>query len=418
MDVRRLGLLVFGVGFVILFVILAIAEGIGNPSVPSGDVALVEDAPGDAGEVTQAKFDHSLELAAKQAGEEKPPKPGDPKYDELKETTLGSILQSIWLEGLAAEEGIEVSDQEVVKSRKKIENENFGSKKEFEKFLKESGFTSADVDERVKLEVLSEKLKKQIQEGVPAPSKSEVEDYYEAAKDTQFKQPASRDIRLIQNKDKKKVEVAMDLLKKDNSAASWKKVAKKFSTESLSKENGGERPGVTEGTLEEPLDADVFGADQDQLIGPVKTKQGYTVFEVESSTPESTQELKAVESQIESTLAQRNEQEYFGSFVANFTTQWTQRTFCASGFVTEQCANFQPSGHSPTAPETCYEANPKGGLPEACPAPVFQLVPALPGSVTPLEPRGKPLPQRPRPAGPEEEEAATSLPEGIPQPTP
>jgi parvulin-like peptidyl-prolyl isomerase len=415
--VRRLGLLVFGVAFLALFVIVAIAEGIGHPSVPSGDVALVEDAPGDVGQVTQEKFDHALELTAIQAGEKKAPKPGSPKYDELKETALDAILESVWLQGLAAEEGVEVSDKEVAAERKKVEKESFGSKKEFEKFLKESGYTSADVDERVKLQVLSEQLQKKVGESVAAPSKGEIEDYYEAAKGTQFKQPASRDIRMVQNKDEKKVEAAKEQLEKDNSAASWKKVATKYSTDSLSKENGGERLGVTEGTLEEPLDADVFGAEEDQLIGPVKTKQGYTIFEVKSSTPESTQELKAVESQIESTLSQRNQQEYFGAYVAAFTSTWTDRTFCDSGFLTERCANFQPSGHPSAAPEACYEANPKGGLPEACPAPVFQLAPALPGSVTPLEPRGKPLPQRPRPAGPEEE-AAEALPEGIPAPTP
>jgi len=420
-DVRRLGLLVFGAAFVVLFAIAAIAEGIGDPSIPSGDVALVEDAPGDVGEVTQAEFDHALELSVKQAGEKKAPKPGTPKYDELKETALNAIFEGIWLQGLAAEEGVEVSDEELAKERRKVEKESFSSKKEFKEFLKESGFTSADVDERVKLQVLSERLQKQLQAEVPSPSKGEIEDYYEAAKDTQFKQPASRDVRLIQNKDKKKVNAAKDILKEDNSAASWKKVAKKFSTESLSKDNGGERTAVTEGTLEEPVDAAVFAAKQDKLEGPLKAEGGYYLFEVESSTPESTQELKTVESQIESTLAQRLEQEYFSAFVSDFSSKWMQRTFCADGYQIDRCANATADAHPATAPETCYEANPKGGLPDACPAPVFQLVPAVPGSITPLEPRGKPLPQRPRPAGLEEEGeegATTSLPEGIPPPTP
>jgi hypothetical protein len=90
------------------------------------------------------------------------------------------------------------------------------------------------------------------------------------------------------------------------------------------------------------------------------------------------------------------------------------RTFCASDYVVERCANFERSPHPSAAPAGCYEANPKGGLPEACPAPVFQAIPALPGTVTPLEPQGKALPQRPLP----KEEAgagaagATGLPEG------
>lgn len=411
---RRLGLLVFGAAFVVLFVVVAIAEGIGSPSVPSGAVALVATVPKDIGEVTQARFDHALELASKQGGEKKVPKPGEAKYDELKETALNSIFEAIWLQGQAEEWGIEVSDAEIAKELKKVKKESFKSEAEFKKFLKESGYTSEDINERVKLQILSTQLQEQLKEQVPTPSSNEVKNYYEAAKATQFTQKSSRDVRVVVNKDKKKIEEAQQALSKDDSAKNWKKVAKKYSEDPSSKENGGLKKGVQEGIEEEPLNAALFNTPEGQLEGPVKTKVGYTIFEVESSTPESVQELKTVESQIQSTLAQREEQEYFTNFVGSFSTKWMQRTHCASGFVTERCANYKPSGHPSTAPEACYEANPKGGLPEACPAPVSQLVPALPGTVTPLEPKGKPLAQRPHPAGEEKEEAAAGL-EGLPE---
>jgi parvulin-like peptidyl-prolyl isomerase len=411
---RRLGLIVFGAAFVVLFVVVAIAEGIGSPSVPSGDIALVEGVPGELGEVTEARFEHALELASKQGGEKKVPKPGDAKYEELKETALSSIFESIWLQGLAAEEGIEVSEQEVAKELKKLKKESFKTEAEFKKFLKESGYNSKDVNERVKLQILSAKLQENLKEKAPQPSKGEIEAYYEAAKATQFTQKPSRTIRVVVNKSKKKAEEALQALEKDDSAKSWKDVAKKYSEDPTTKENGGLREGVQEGVEEEPLNADIFGAPEGRVEGPIKTKSGYTVFEVKNSTPESVQELKTVENQIQATLAQRAEQEYFTTFVGTFSTTWTQRTHCASGYVTERCANYKSSGHSKTAPETCYEANPKGGLPEACPAPVNQLVPAMPGTVTPLEPKGKPLAQRPRPAGEEKEEGAAGL-EGLPE---
>ena len=411
---RRLGLLVFGAAFLVLFVVVAIAEGVGDPSVPSGDVALVEDAPGDSGDVTKAEFDHALELAAAQGGEKQVPKPGDAKYDELKETALNSIFESIWLQGLADEWGIEVSDAEVAKELKKVKKESFKSAAEFKKFLNESGFTPADVDERVKIQILTAKLQEQLKERSPTPSQSEIEDYYEAAKATQFTQKPSRDVRLIVNKDRKKAKEAREALAKDDSAGNWKKVAKKYSEDPATKESGGLQKGLQEGVIEEPLNAAIFNTPEGQVEGPIKAQRGYTVFEVANSTPESAQELKAVESQIQSTLAQQLEQEYFNGFGSSFNTDWTQRTFCASDYVTERCANFEGSGRPATAPEGCYEANPEGGLPEACPAPVFQLVPALPGTVTPLEPKGKPLAQRPRPMEEEKEEGAAGL-EGLPE---
>lgn len=409
---RRLGLIVFGVAFIVLFLIVAISEGVGDPSVPSGDVALVEDAPGDIGEVTKERFDHALELAAKQGGEKKVPKPGQPKYEELSETALNSILEAVWVQGLAAEEGIEISDEEFAKERKKLKDESFKTKKEFKEFLKESGFNSEDIDERVRLQILSSKLQEGLQEKAPTPSKSEIENYYEAAKATQFTQQPTRDVRLIVNKKRAKAKKAQEELVKDNSANNWKKVAKKYSEDPTTKGTGGLQQGVQEGVLEEPLNKAVFSTPEGTVEGPIKAQRGFTVFEVVNSTPESVQELKAVETQIESTLAQQLEQEYFTAFVSTFNTQWVGRTFCASDYVTERCANFKGDGHPAVAPEGCYEADPKGGPPEACPAPVFQLAPALPGSVTPLQPRGTPLPQRPRPK--EEEGAGAEGAGGIP----
>lgn len=419
---RRLGLLAFGAAFVVLFAVVAIAEGIGHPSVPSGDVAYVEDAVGDSGEVTMADFEHALEQAAAQSGQKKTPKPGSEEYESLKETAMNALLEPIWLEGLAAEMGIEYSDKEVEREFRKLKKENFKTEAEYKKFLKEAKFTKEDVLERVRLQKASTQIQEDLKENTSKPSQVEIESYYEAAKATQFTQQPSRNIRKVVNKSKKKAEEALAALEKDDTAKNWRTVAKQYSEDATTKESGGLSEGVTEGASEEPLDADIFGASEGQVIGPVKTKEGYVVFEVEKSTPEKAQKLSEVEAQIQSTLEQRAEQEYFTAFVANFNSTWTARTFCASGYETSRCANYKGTGHPSTAPEGCYEANPKGGLPEACPAPVFQAIPALPGSVTPLEPTGKPLAQRPRPAGlgeEEGEEGLTGLPPGVvPEGTP
>jgi parvulin-like peptidyl-prolyl isomerase len=415
---HRRALIGFGALFVALFLVVAIADGVGKPSIPSGDVVLIQDAPGDGGEISKADFERALEQAASQGGQKKVPKPGEKGYEELKETALKNLIEPVWLEGLADELGITVTEQEVAQEFKKLKNENFKTEAEYQKFLKEAHFTQEDINQRVKLQRLTSELQETLKKNVPTPSHEEIVNYYEAAKATQFTQKASRDVRLVVNKDRKKAEEALDALRKDDTAKNWEEVAKKYSEDPATKESGGLRKAVTEGATEEPLDAAFFSTPEGQVEGPIKTSQGYTVFEVENSTPESAQELKTVEAQIEGTLAQRAEQEYFASFVSDFNAKWKSRTFCASGYTIEKCSNFKGSGHPEAAPEGCYEANPKGGLPEACPAPVFQLIPALPGTITPLEPTGKPLAQRPRPAGEEkEEEAAAALPEGaVPPP--
>ena len=83
----------------------------------------------------------------------------------------------------------------------------------------------------------------------------------------------------------------------------------------------------------------------------------------------------------------------------------------------ERCSNFKGDGHPASAPPGCYEADPKGGLPKACPAPVAQVAPALPGSVTLLKPQGERLPQRPRPGGPQRSAPKARCPKACPAPT-
>lgn len=397
--IRRLALLVFGVLFVLLFVIVAIAEGLGDPDVPSGDVALVEEAPEGLGSITQEEFDKAFAQAASQAGTKQPPKPGDKQYDEIKETALSSLLDMVWIQGEAEERGVTVSEDEVAEELKKLKKENFKDEAEYKKFLKDSGFTQADVNERVKLQIIGTEIQDEINNSAPEPDQDAIENYYEAAKATQFTQPPTRDVRLIVNKDKAKAEEALKQLQQDSSAANWKKVAKRFSEDSLTKSKGGLQKGIAEGAFEEPLNESIFGAAEDAVEGPVKTATGYNVFMVEGSTDEKVSSLSEVESQIKSQLEQQAQQDAFGAFISSYTSRWTARTFCADGYVIERCANFKSDGRPSTAPPACYEEDPKGGKPEACPAPVFQLIPAAPGSVTPVEPRGKPAPQRPVPSG-------------------
>ena len=64
---QRLALVVFGALFVVLFAGFAVAQGIGQPSVPSGDVAIVKDVPDDIGTVSEADFKRALLQQAAQA---------------------------------------------------------------------------------------------------------------------------------------------------------------------------------------------------------------------------------------------------------------------------------------------------------------------------------------------------------------
>jgi parvulin-like peptidyl-prolyl isomerase len=429
--VRRLGLLVFGAAFILLFVILAIAEGLGDPGIPSGSIAVVEEVPADAaapfdkpfkncegktvtqdlGDVTDSEFGCAFKQVVASAGLKGEPKPGDKQYDELKETTVGSLLETIWIQGLAAEEGISVTTEEVEKELKKLKDQNFKSDAEFEKFLKTSHYTTQDVNERVKIQILSTKIQEQLGETAAEPSKDEINEYYEEAKSSQFTTPPTRDVRILIAKDVKEATAAKEALLKDNSAKSWTEVVKKYSESEAT--NGGLQSGVTEEQYAAPVGPAIFGAPVGKVEGPIKyATSGQIVFQVEKKNPEKVQPLGEAEAQIKAQLSQQTQEQIFGRFVANFQGLWRSRTFCADGYVVEKCSNFKSEGHSAEADPACYEANPEKA-PEACPAPVPQAKPALPGSVSIITPKGEPLAQRPRPAGLESAEGVPSI-EGLP----
>ena len=415
---QRLGLVVFGLLFVLLFLGFAITQGLGAPSVPDGDVAIVEEAPEDIDTVSQAEFDRAMLQAAAQAGLKAAPKPGDKKFDEIKEGALGELLDAIWIQGQAEEMGIEVTDKQIATELAQIKKQNFNTAAAFQKFLEESKFNAEDVDKRVRLQILSTQIQQRLTSGAPPATESQIEDYYEAAKETQFTQPASRDIRAIVNKDPKKVEEAKAALEKDDTPKNWKVVAKKYSEDPFTKTTGGLQAGVTEesGRFPENVEAAMFTAALLQVEGPIKGPAGSYVFQVQKTTPEKVQALKEVKAQISSQLTQQAQQESFSEFVAGYQNRWTARTFCADGYVIERCANYKGSGRPANAPPACYEADPKGGKrPEDCPAPVLANSPALPGSTTILTPQGERLPQRPRPVGLEEEKEGAAAPglEGI-----
>lgn len=414
---QRLALILFGALVVVLFAGFAIAQGIGKPSVPEGDVALVEGVPSEVGEVSEKEFRQALLQQAAAGGLKKVPKEGSTKFEELKEATLSELLNAIWIQGEAEEMGIKPpTAKKLADELEKIKEQNFPTPAAYKEFLETSKLTQEDVDKRVELQVQSAAISERVQNESGVPSEGEIADYYEAEKDTQFTTKPSRDVRIITNKDKAKVEAAKSALEADSSAASWKEVAQKYSSDPTTKTKGGLQPGLTEELLATagPFKDAIFDAATNELVGPVKFQGNYTVIEVVKLTPEKVQTLEEAKAQISSTLTQQKQESALNEFVSSWQGKWRSRTFCAAGFEVEGCSNFKGEGRPAGADPACYEADPKKA-PTACPAPVTSISPAVPGSVTILQPQGERKPQGPMPS-PAAAGAGEELPEGLEAP--
>jgi parvulin-like peptidyl-prolyl isomerase len=411
---QRLGLILFGSLLVLLFVGFAVTQGIGSPSVPSGDVVKVQDVPDELATISQKDFDRALAVQIKGAKLKKPPAPGSKKYEEVKEATLTELIEGVWLRGQAEEMGISVTDKQVEEELAQIKKTNFPTPSSYQKFLKESGLSEEEVNDRVELQVLSTGIQEQVSSESPAPSQSEIEDYYEAEKASQFTEKESRDVRIIINEDKAEVEAAKKELEKDNSPANWKKVATKYSSDPTSKSKGGLQEGITEEFLKGDLKEAIFGSATGEIKGPTKFETNWILTEVVKLNAAKVKALAEVKAQIEETLKGEKQQTFLSEFVSDYETKWNSRTHCASGYVIEKCANFTGDGHPANAAPACYEADPKTPATE-CPAPVTPISPALPGTITPQKPKGEPFPQRPQPESAGEETGTEVPPGAVPQ---
>jgi foldase protein PrsA len=354
------------------FVPAAIFAGCGG--VPGNAVATV-----DGNSIEKSDFDHWMAVAAKAGGQPAAvaPKPpdyaacvnqkrkttpapakGQPKvtdaqlkaqckqeYNALRDQVLQLLISFQWIEGEAKAQNIKVTDKEVRASFDKQKKQAFPKAADFAKYLKDSGYTEADILRRVRLDTLSNKIRAKVTKGKDAVSDAQIADYYNKNKQ-RFAQPERRDLRIVLTKDKAKAAQAKKAL---DSGQSFKSVAKKYSIDQASKAQGGKLPAVAKGQQEKALDTAIFKAKKGQLVGPVKTQFGYYVFDVTKITPASQQTLDQAKTTIKQTLASQNQQKALDTFVKSFRKRWKAKTDCSDAYRTQDCKNAPKPTPTPTA---------------------------------------------------------------------
>ena len=361
--------------------------------VPGNAVATVDGEP-----IEKTAFDHWLSVAAKSGGQtadqipEPPeytaciankrktlPKPatGQPKvtdeqletqckqeYEALRDQVLQLLISFEWIEGEAEQLGISVTDEEVDKQFETQKKASFPKDADFDKFLKDSGQTLEDIKLRVRLDVLSNKIREEITKGKDQVSDAEIQEYYDENKE-RFSQPERRDLLVVLTKTQAKAQQAKAALEDGDS---FKSVAKEYSIDQASKAQGGKLLAVAKGQQEKALDDAVFAAGKGKLTGPVKTQFGYYVFEVTKVTEASQQSLEESKTTIKQLLASQKQQKALDDFVKDFREEWKDKTECRDDYVTQDCSNApEPTPTPSTAP---------GAVPQAPSQPEGQATPA------------------------------------------
>jgi foldase protein PrsA len=358
--------------FCALAVSVIVVAGCGG--VPGNSVATVEGE----NSIEKEDFNHWMNVAAKTSGQPNAsvpdapeftkcvaakrktlPKPakGQPEttdkqlkdqckqeYNALRDQVMTLLTRFEWIEGEAKERGVKITDAEVKKNFETQKKQSFPKDADYQKFLKDNGQTEEDILQRVRLDMLSNKIREKILKGKGKVTDAQIEDFYTKNKD-RFAQPERRDLRLVLTKTEAKANQAKAAL---DGGQSWKAVAKKYSIDEASKAQGGQQQGVAKDSLDKTLDEAVFSAKKGQIKGPVKSQFGYYVFEVEKVTKASQQTLDQAKETIRQTLQSQNEQKVLDKFIKDFEKKWQNRTECRDGFMAANVCKGAKATPTPT----------------------------------------------------------------------
>lgn len=276
--------------------------------------------------------------------------------EQLMEQTMGTLIQQIWIEKEAEEQGVSVTDREVQRQLAETKRQSFASEKAYQRFLKQSGMTAADVEERVRVQALAAKLTRKIQNSAAPVTEAQIRSYYERNR-AQFAIPERRDVQLILTRTEAQANEAKSAVE---GGMSWAAAAKKYSTDAASKATGGELRGVSQGQQDRAFDEAAFGARTGEIVGPVRGQFGWYVLRVTNVTPPRQTPLADARAQIRALLEQQGQQTKMNTFVRDFQERWRDQTNCRTGYVVALCKNAPKPRTTSTAGGTVATAPSQG----------------------------------------------------------
>ncbi len=257
------------------------------------------------------------------------------------------LIKADWYQAEALKEGIHVTNAQVMKTFNNAKKTQFHTAAEFNSFLSSTGETLQDVLFRFRINQVSQDLLKKL---TPKVTPQQISAYYNSHL-SQYGTPETRDIRIVLTKSKSQALAAKSALMHHQS---WTTVAKKYSTDSTTKNRGGLLTGVRKGQEDHALDAASFAAPLNKLLGPVKGSFGYYVFEVTKITKATQQTLAQATPSIQSSLKTTAQTTAQTKLQALVKKAWLSKTTCVSTYAMADCSNKPSSGtgtsSSPSTP--------------------------------------------------------------------
>jgi parvulin-like peptidyl-prolyl isomerase len=341
---RRLVLISLGAALVL---VVAACGDSGPKAVPADGVAVVgnETITKDQWDALIAQTKRNF-VATKRAF----PKPGTVDLANLKTNATQFLIQSSEYQQEADNLDAKVSDKDIDARLQQIKEQYYGNPagqkkatqaqmdKRYQDALKQQGFSDEEVRQGIKLQLVREKVFEKVTSDVKV-SDEDVKAYYDKNK-KQYEtpaQPESRDVRHILVKSKAKADVLYSQLQKN--PGKFAQLAKKYSTDTSSAQNGGKLPPGTavKGRLVPEFEKVAFSIPANTISKPVHSQFGWHIIEalgpIKAGTPAKPTPYSQVKEAIRQQLLSQDKQKEMDKWLAGIKKSYCKKIGYAQGYA-------------------------------------------------------------------------------------
>ncbi len=247
--------------------------------------------------------------------------PGSQQYKSAEQQMTDVLVVQKIINAEAQKRGISISDAEI-NSAYSQEQQATGGADKLKSRMSDAGVSRDQLNDMLRDDLYFQKLFAAVTKSVPQVTDAEAQAYYNQHKtDGTFNKPETRHVRHILVADQKTAQSIKDQLDR---GADFAALAKKYSTDASTKDNGGDLgdyPSQNSGlapAFEQAMDKLGPG----QTSGPVQTQYGWHIIRVDSISPPGLQPFDQVKDDLKRSLLLERQRGVFDKWLADTRSKY------------------------------------------------------------------------------------------------
>lgn len=217
-------------------------------------------------------------------------------------TVLDTLISDEIIRQEMKKENIKVSDKEIAEEMEAY-MDTFGGEDTFNEVLKNSGVDVSIIEKNIMTYLASKKI---LEPRIEI-TDEEIQTYFDENKDSFDKEEEVAASHILVDDEK----TAKEVVKKIEQDEDFAELAKEYSTDTASKDNGGELGFFAKGDMVKEFEEKAFGMENGDISEPVKTEYGYHIIKVTDKQEPKKAELEEVKEEIKDILLESKlESEY------------------------------------------------------------------------------------------------------------